>query len=126
MNKDNKTVYTINHSIQFLKQGTIVCEFTSNEMEVDSIMMLACGVYKSGETIKRAFAHEKEQIEFELNEHLNEMREERASSFTCPDQIKTIVSIFEQQLDDKEPIDTNTRIEFEVTHEERFNKEKQQ
>ena len=117
MSKNDGTAYTIDHSIQFLKQGTIVCEFTSCAMELDSIIMLACGVYKSGEQIKRVLAHEKKQIEFELKEQLDEERELRANSPTCPDQAKTIVSIFEQRVDDKEPIDTDARIEFEVAYE---------
>ena len=118
MSKNDGMMYTIDHSIAFLKQGIIVCEFTSKEMEVDSITMLACGVYKSGAQIKRAFVHEKVQIEFELNEHLQVAREERCHSSTCPDQIKAIVSIFEQTSDDLAPIDTDARMTFEVTYEE--------
>jgi len=110
-------MYTIDHSIEFLNQGTIVCKFASTEMEIDSITMLACGAYKSNASIKSAFVHEKEQIEFELNEKLQVAREERANSFSCPDQCRAVVSIYEQLSPGGDLIATDQSLTFEVTHE---------
>ena len=117
MSKDDGTIYTIDYSIQFLCQGTVVCEFTGHEMEIDQLTELNCVMYDSGEDIKNALAGASDQIELELGEHLVVAREERCHSFTCPDQAKVIVSVFEQTVDDLSPINTNVSIEFEVTHE---------
>ena len=117
MSKNHATIYTIDYGIQFLCQGTIVCEFTGREMEIDQLTELSCVIYDSGEDIKNALAGVSDQIELELGEHLVVVREERCHSFTCPDQAKVIVSVFGQTVDDLSPINTDVSIEFEVIHE---------
>jgi len=117
MSKNDRKIYTTDHSIQFLCQGTVVCRFTSHEMEIDQLTELSCVMYDSGEDIKNALAGASDQIRLELGEHLAISREERCHSFTCPDQVKAIVSVFKQTIGDLSPIKTDVSIEFEVTHE---------
>ena len=109
------TTYTTDYTIAFLSHGTQVMEFNSSEMEIPELTEISGLTFDKSEAILNAMANAKSQIELEMREKLEEMQE-FTGIHSEPDEIKVCVHVYEQRDTDKEPIDTDVTVKFEVNN----------
>jgi len=111
------TTYTTDYTIAFLSHGTQVMEFTSSEMGIQELAIMACFIFDNTGSLKESFADSKPQIELEMREKLAYMNESIHGIHSEPDEIKVCVHVYEQRDTDEEPVDTDVTVEFEVNNE---------
>ena len=110
--------YTIDYTIAFLSHGKQVMEFTSSETEIPELTEISGLTFDKSEAILNAMANAKSQIELEMRELLDVMNESVPGIHSEPDEIKVCVHVYEQCDTDKEPVDTDVTVEFEVNNEQ--------
>jgi len=107
-------IYIFDYTIDFLVHGRVMCSFDSSGMELDELVEISCDQFLEGRDLLERLATSKPQIELEMREKLEFVRDEWQDVRVAYDECKATIMIQEQETSNSVPVMADVNVIFSV------------